>query len=129
MLMTFRTRATELQCRGSTATTISIGEQGTMDEEMMIEHKYQIETPTVCQSNGLNIDKDTTNIEKIRELTDTKTGRSYSDMRAMGPSTLDVKEEYDISSHEIIPIRFSRVPRIGHMLQHEESLTTVVDNE
>ena len=40
---------------------------------------------------------------------------------------MDAKEEYNLSLREIIPIRSSRVPKIGHMLQHEESITTVVD--
>ena len=69
-----------------------------------------------------------TNIGKIRELKDTRMGMSYSDMRATGPLTIDDKEGYDLPWHEIIPIRSSIVPKIGHMVQHEESFTTVVDN-
>ena len=34
-----------LQYRGSPTTTMSIGKQDTLDEEMMVEYNYQIETP------------------------------------------------------------------------------------
>ena len=71
-------------------TTMSMGNQDTLDKEMMVEHSHQIETPAVCQSYGLDIDEAAANIEEIRELTDTT---------------------------------------IEHMLQHEGSLTTVVDND
>ena len=49
----------------------------------------------------------------------------YSNMRATGLSTVDAKEGNDLSLLEITPIR----SKIGHMLQHEGSPTTVVDND
>ena len=61
--------------------TKSIGRQDTRDEEMMVEHNYQIEIPTVCQSHRPDIDVDAATTEEIREPTDTKRGMVYNDMR------------------------------------------------
>ena len=102
-----------LQFRGSPTTTMSIGTQDTLDEEMMAEYNCQIETTTVCQSYGLNIDEDAVNIRDIREVTDTKMGTFYSNVRAMGLSTMYAKEGNDLSSRDMTPIRSSRVSKIG----------------
>ena len=67
----------------------NIGKQDiTLDEEMMAEYNCQIETTTVCQSYGLDIDEDAVNIRDIREVTDTKMGTFYSNVRAMGLSMM-----------------------------------------
>ena len=50
---------------------MNIGKQDTLDEEMMAGYDYQIETPTVCQSYGLDIDEDVSNSEENREVTNT----------------------------------------------------------
>ena len=51
-----------------------------------------------CKSYRLDINKDAVNTEEMKELTDTKMGRFYSDMRATGPSTMKAKEGYILSS-------------------------------
>ena len=91
----------------------NIGKQDiTLDEEMMAEYNCQIETTTVCQSYGLDIDEDAANIRDIREVTDTKMGTFYSNVRAMGLSTMYAKEGNDLSSRDMTPIRSSRVSKI-----------------
>ena len=92
----------------------NIGKQDiTLDEEMMAEYNCQIETTTVCQSYGLDIDEDAVNIRDIREVTDTKMGTFYSNVRAMGLSTMYAKEGNDLSLRDMRPIRSSRVSKIG----------------
>ena len=53
------------QYRGSPTVTKSIGKQDTLDEEMMVEHNYQIKIPTVCQSHRPDIDVDAATTEEI----------------------------------------------------------------
>ena len=47
---------------------------------MMPECNCQIETPTVRQSLGLDINEDAANIREVRKVFDTKIGTCYGDM-------------------------------------------------